>query len=249
MTHHIGYQTHHLPTGRYYIGIHSTEDLDDGYLGSGKHLRRAVRKHGRGEFRRHLVKVFATREEAEAWEAEIVTDAVVRDPRSFNLKTGGSAGVNGPEAIDRIKRALRKPAVKAKIAAVHVGAKRSPEAKAAMRDARRGREGRPHTAQSRARIGAAHKGRKPSAQCIAAGIAARTGKPLSDEHKTAATAWMRDPARKAAAYAARKEPVVVGDVRYDSGVEAANAWGVHPATIWRWVKTGRNGARRERAGK
>lgn len=33
--------------GKVYVGKHQTKDLDDTYLGSGKYLNRAIKKHGR----------------------------------------------------------------------------------------------------------------------------------------------------------------------------------------------------------
>ena len=44
---HFIYKTTNLLTGRYYIGMHSTDNLEDGYLGSGKRLRHSVNKYGK----------------------------------------------------------------------------------------------------------------------------------------------------------------------------------------------------------
>ena len=40
---HFIYKTINLISGKYYIGMHSTDDLEDGYMGSGNCLRLAIR--------------------------------------------------------------------------------------------------------------------------------------------------------------------------------------------------------------
>lgn len=42
----IIYETTNLINGRIYIGAHKTNDINDSYLGSGKYLLKAVKKHG-----------------------------------------------------------------------------------------------------------------------------------------------------------------------------------------------------------
>ena len=44
---HFIYKTTNLLSGKYYIGMHSTDDLNDGYLGSGTLLRRSLNKYGK----------------------------------------------------------------------------------------------------------------------------------------------------------------------------------------------------------
>lgn len=86
---HIGYLTLHVPSGRFYIGIHSTTDPDDDYLGSGPDLLKAIRANGQDQFKRFEIARFDSRAAASEWEAAVVSSEVVKNPMSFNLAVGG----------------------------------------------------------------------------------------------------------------------------------------------------------------
>ena len=79
--------------GKYYIGVHSTDVLDDGYLGSGNRIKAAVKKYGAENFERTIVEFFNTVEEAYAHERLLVTETVLNDPHCYNLRAGGHGGV------------------------------------------------------------------------------------------------------------------------------------------------------------
>ena len=51
----IVYRTVHLPTGRFYIGRHVTNKLDDGYMGSGIVITRLLKKYPLTEFKREIL--------------------------------------------------------------------------------------------------------------------------------------------------------------------------------------------------
>lgn len=89
----IIYKTTNTLNGKYYIGYHATNDLGDGYLGSGIALTRAVRKYGRQNFRREILYVFETEHEARKREREVITEDVISDPNSYNLAEGGYGGI------------------------------------------------------------------------------------------------------------------------------------------------------------
>lgn len=89
--HHFVYRiTNHL-NGRYYIGMHSTDDIEDGYMGSGYNIRRAIKEFGIKNFEREILHDLETRELARLKEAELVTSETIKDPKCYNLIAGGGA--------------------------------------------------------------------------------------------------------------------------------------------------------------
>lgn len=73
----------------YYYGIHSTDNLDDGYMGSGTRLRYAYEKHGIENFTKEILKFFETREDAAKYEAEVVNEVLIKDENCYNIVHGG----------------------------------------------------------------------------------------------------------------------------------------------------------------
>lgn len=88
----IIYKTRNLINERYYIGYHVTDDINDDYLGSGKLLKKAIEKYGRKNFEKEILYIFPTREEAFIKELEMVSQEIVDDKKSYNLKIGGDGG-------------------------------------------------------------------------------------------------------------------------------------------------------------
>ena len=60
---HYFYKIINKLNNHYYYGIHSTDNLNDGYMGSGRNLRRAINKYGIENFEKEIIKFFDTREE------------------------------------------------------------------------------------------------------------------------------------------------------------------------------------------
>lgn len=90
--HYIVYKTVNLINGKYYIGKHQTESINDGYLGSGKLLKLAISKYGVDNFKRTILFTCCDQEMMDFLESEIVDQSVVDDPKSYNLKLGGEGG-------------------------------------------------------------------------------------------------------------------------------------------------------------
>jgi hypothetical protein len=91
---HFLYKTTNLLNNKYYIGVHSTYNLDDGYLGSGTKLRRSINKYGKENFKIQILEFFENRDELVEAEKRMVTESLVADKMCMNLKPGGSGGFN-----------------------------------------------------------------------------------------------------------------------------------------------------------
>lgn len=88
---HYIYKTTCLVTGKFYVGMHSTDNLDDGYLGSGKILGYSLAKHGKENHKKELLEFCETRDQLKKREAETVNDLLAQ-PLCMNLKYGGEGG-------------------------------------------------------------------------------------------------------------------------------------------------------------
>jgi hypothetical protein len=89
---HFIYKTTNVLSGKYYIGMHSTNDLDDGYLGSGNRIRLAIRKHGKENFKREILEFCESKLILRSREEEIVNLDELAKEKCMNLKVGGEGG-------------------------------------------------------------------------------------------------------------------------------------------------------------
>ncbi len=102
---HFIYKTTNLLSGKYYIGMHSTDNLEDGYLGSGTRLRYSINKHGVENHVREILEFVDSREELKKREKEVVSlDEIAKD-ECMNLKVGGEGGLSGKEHYNSFTKA------------------------------------------------------------------------------------------------------------------------------------------------
>ena len=88
--HYIVYKTTNVLNGKIYVGFHSTNNLEDGYLGSGELLQKAIEKYGPQNFERKILFIFDNQTDAQNKEREIVNESFVNDENTYNLVTGGN---------------------------------------------------------------------------------------------------------------------------------------------------------------
>jgi 5-methylcytosine-specific restriction endonuclease McrA len=97
------YETVNHVNQKRYIGVHKSYDYDDFYVGSGKLLKYAIKKHGIENFSRHILFVYDNAKDAFAKEHELVNSEIVYSEDYYNLAIGGSGNVSGTYADNRIK--------------------------------------------------------------------------------------------------------------------------------------------------
>lgn len=86
------YKTTNLIDGKMYIGKHITNNLDDGYLGSGIYLVNSIKKHGKENFKKEILHVFDNQIDMDEMEKNMVTEGVINDPKFYNIALGGYGG-------------------------------------------------------------------------------------------------------------------------------------------------------------
>ncbi|MCI2234709.1 hypothetical protein MKK42_21810 [Escherichia coli] len=82
------YQITNLLNGKIYVGAHKGEP-DDGYMGSGVMITRAIKKHGVENFRKDILLECETQEQMYLEESRIVTKDFIEREDTYNLTLGG----------------------------------------------------------------------------------------------------------------------------------------------------------------
>ena len=89
MKHYI-YKTTNLINGKIYIGKHSSQNIEtDNYLGSGKILKKAIKKYGRQNFKKQVLHVFSIEEQAYLKQKDIVDQQFLSRKDTYNITLGG----------------------------------------------------------------------------------------------------------------------------------------------------------------
>jgi group I intron endonuclease len=92
---HFLYKITNLINKKTYIGVHSTNDINDGYLGSGTLIKQSIQKYGKQNFNREILEFFDTREEALLKESQVVNLEYIKDNNNYNYAPGGGGTAVG----------------------------------------------------------------------------------------------------------------------------------------------------------
>jgi len=117
------YQTVCEPNGKTYIGVHSTNNINDGYIGCGVYsqkdakrqmlFHKAVNKYGYTSFRRYILSFYDTYEEALEEEKYIVNEEWVKNKLNYNTALGGRG--NTTKWMDDERKAKWKENIRTKV--------------------------------------------------------------------------------------------------------------------------------------
>ena len=88
---HYIYKTTCSLTKRYYYGMHSTNNLNDGYLGSGSELSKSIKRYGREIHSKKILEYLLNRKELKEREIKIISKKILQDPLCMNLSKGNGS--------------------------------------------------------------------------------------------------------------------------------------------------------------
>ena len=191
---HIIYRTVNTLTGKEYIGVHSTNDLDDGYIGTGKYIGRAIKKYGKDIFERQILSFHKDRSAALQRERALVNRKYLNETHTYNIRIGGEGGFAAGKHHPHYGKP-RSEATKRKIGEKSRGRIASPETLHRLSVATSGRNnpmygkrgknsplyGRKHSDESKRKMSEALKGRTFSDETKRKMSEARRGKLHTEE--------------------------------------------------------------------
>lgn len=137
------YLTTNLINGKQYVGSHSTNEREDGYLGSGRFFLKAIKKYGKQNFNREILKECFSTIEARNLESIYIEKHNTLYPNGYNISPKGGIGFNG---------AILAESTKAKIGKANTGKIRTAEMRKNISNATKGKisqfKGKHHTEET-----------------------------------------------------------------------------------------------------
>jgi len=101
---HFVYVTINLVDGKKYIGDHSTNKLEDGYLGSGIRISNAIKKYGKENFKRKILEFFDNKEEAFKSQYKWINEYNSLSPNGYNISPKGGHYMTGSVSEETKKK-------------------------------------------------------------------------------------------------------------------------------------------------
>lgn len=84
------YHIRNIINNKEYIGVHKTQNMDDGYMGSGVAIKRAIQKYGNHNFIKTIISFFDSEIEAYSYESNHVNEEYIKNKMTYNMTVGGN---------------------------------------------------------------------------------------------------------------------------------------------------------------
>jgi group I intron endonuclease len=160
----IVYLTINLINNKKYVGSHCTDNLNDNYLGSGKILHIAIRKYGKKNFKKQILKECESAEESRNLEEFYINQYNTLTPNGYNISITGGSGISGKSWGNHTEKTKK-----------HLSESLSGE--------KNGFYGKKHTEETKKKIGDKNRNKKHSPETIEKMKLAHRGQKLTEEHK------------------------------------------------------------------
>lgn len=185
------YEITNLVNGKNYIGQHITKYINDGYMGSGRAVQRAIKKYGKQNFKKEILLYAKNQVALNFFERALVTPEFCELDTNYNLREGGNNGGKlSSEVIAKRQETRRRngnnyecsPETRVKLSLVNKGRNKSSEHMAKVWEARRRNGTDKPTPEQRLKMSLAQKGKKLSPEHVQKIALANRGKKLTPEH-------------------------------------------------------------------
>jgi hypothetical protein len=98
------YLTTNIVTGKQYIGAHSTDRLNDRYIGSGSILSKEIKAYGRNSFKKEIITFTFDLTDAKKNECRLIAEHNTLCPTGYNKhREGGTMSVNERNSYINLK--------------------------------------------------------------------------------------------------------------------------------------------------
>lgn len=161
------YMTTCLVNGKIYIGRH--EGSDDNYLGSGTIFKKALKKYGKENFKREILRYCNTLHELEIWEHVFIKKYHAQNPEiGYNIADGDvNTSEYNPAKLPEVREKIRMAAIgrmisketREKISKKNRGMKRSLETRLKISKNNVGFKGKQHSNESKEKMSKSLRGR------------------------------------------------------------------------------------------
>ena len=86
----IVYKITNIINNNIYIGVHTTNNINDGYMGSGTNIKLAIKEYGKHNFKKEILYIYDNEVDMLNKESELVDEKFIKREDTYNIIKGGS---------------------------------------------------------------------------------------------------------------------------------------------------------------